>query len=141
MDEREVGAQRRFHQIFSAVDLDLLLAFLDDGADSGRREYATESAAAGADAFDQRALRNQIDRHLARDHLLLRLWIETDVACDGASHQTRIDKFADSAAGEGRVVGDDGEIAFSLPDQFIEQTFRGANPHEPANHQGRAVWN
>src|SRR6516162_8029411 len=104
MDEREVGAQRRFHEIFPAVDLDLLLAFLDDCADASGCEHAAKSAAASADAFDQRALRDEIDRHLARDHLLLRFWIETDVACDGASHQTRIDKFADSAARQRGII-------------------------------------
>ena len=82
LHQREVGTERGLEEIGFALDLDALLAFLDDRADAGRRQHAAEPVAAGADALDQRALRNEVDLELAGDHLLLRLGVETDVTGD-----------------------------------------------------------
>ena len=79
-DECEIRAQRNFQQEFLAVDRELLLAGLDDGADTGRRKDAAKPEAAGANAFDQGSLRYQLDLHLAADHALLSLQIGSDVA-------------------------------------------------------------
>jgi hypothetical protein len=40
VNQREIGAERSLQQELLAVNLDLLLAFLDEGADAGRRQYA-----------------------------------------------------------------------------------------------------
>ena len=65
VNQREVGMQRRLQQIGLSGHFDLLLALFDERADAGRRQDAAEAAAAGADALDERALRHQVDRHLA----------------------------------------------------------------------------
>ena len=87
-------------------DLDLLLAFLDEGADPGRRQYAAEAAAAGADALDEGALRDQIDGDLLAQHLLLRFWVQSDMGPDHARDLRGIEQFADALARHGRVVAD-----------------------------------
>src|SRR5262245_39231187 len=105
MDEREIRAQRRLEQIILPLDLDPLLALLDDGADARWREHATEPVATGADAFDQRALRHKLDFHRLGNHLPLGLGIEADVAGDGPADKLGVDQLANAASGHGIVVG------------------------------------
>ena len=99
MHQREIGAQRGLEQVRLAVDLDPLLAFLDQRADAGRRQHAAEAAAAGADALDEGALRDQLDRDLLAQHLLLRLRIEPDMGADHARHLRAVEQLADALAG------------------------------------------
>ena len=75
MDKREIRAHRGLEQEGLPIELDMLLALLDDCPDSGWGQHASETAAASADALDQRALRHQVDRDLLCHHLLLRLRI------------------------------------------------------------------
>ena len=109
------------------------LAFLDDGADAGRREDAAEPVAAGADALDQRALRHELDFDRAGEHLLLRFGIEPDVADDRpCARCPRVDELADADARQRRVVGDHGEVALALPHQLVDQTLRACRqPMKP----------
>ena len=139
IDQREIRAQRGLEQVALSVQVDPLLAFLDNGADACRREHAAKPAAAGADALDQRALRHEIDRHRACNHLPLRLRIEADVARDGAADQTGIDELADSPPGHGVVVGDHDEITFALAHQFVDQALGSSDAHEPSDHEGRPI--
>ena len=139
IDQREVGPQRGLHQVVLAGHRDLLLAFLDHRADAGGGEDAAEAEAAGADAFDQRALRHQVDLHLAGDHLRLGLGVQADVADDRLLHQAGADQLADAHAGHRGVVGDHGEIALALAHQFVDHVLRGAHGHEAADHQAGAV--
>src|SRR6516225_291764 len=67
LEEREVGPQWGLQQIVLPVHLDLALAFLDDGADAGWRQYPAKPVAACADTLDQRALRHKLDGDLLRD--------------------------------------------------------------------------
>jgi len=92
----------------------------------------SEASAPSAYAFNQRALRDEVNRHLPGDHLLLCFWIEADVACHGASNKACLDKFSDSAARHRCVISDDCEVAFPLPDAFIHDALGGSDPHEPA---------
>ena len=41
--------------------------------------------------------------------------------------------------GTAGIVGDDGEVALSLPHQFVQQALRRAHAHEAADHDGRAI--
>ena len=139
MHQREIGPQRGFEQIRFAVDLDPLLAFLDQGADAGRRQHAAEAAAAGADALDEGALRDQLDRDLVAQHLLLRFRIEPDMRADHARHLRAVEQLADALAGRGRVIADQGKVRLLLAHQFVEQALRRADGHEAADHDARAV--
>jgi len=75
----ELRPQCGLEQVRLAVDLDLALALRDECADAGRREHAAEAAATGPDTLDKRALGNEIERDLVRQHLLLCLWVEPDM--------------------------------------------------------------
>ena len=139
IDQREVGVQCRLKQIAFPVDFDFLLAFLNNGADAGGRQHAAQAGATSPDALDEGALRNKVHLHLFFNHLPLRLGIETDVARNGLADQTRVDKLADAAPGNRRIVRDDGEVAFSLPHEFIDDALRRPNTHEAADHEGRPL--
>ena len=137
--QREVGAQRDLDEIGPAVHLDRLLAFLDFGANAGRRQHAAEAVAAGADLLDQRALRHEIDLQVASHHLLLRLGIQADVAGDHLAHQSGADQLADADTRAGGVIGDDGEVALALPHDLVDQPLGVPTRHEAADQQARPV--
>jgi hypothetical protein len=69
--------------------------------------------AAGANALNQGALRHENDAHLAGDHLLLRLGVEPDVACDRSADQARIDERSDTPPWYSGIVGDHCNIALA----------------------------
>jgi hypothetical protein len=48
-------------------------------------------------------------------------------------------ELADADTGRSGVVGDDREIVFLLPDEFVDQHFRRPDAHEAADHQRRPV--
>src|SRR4029077_19659216 len=101
---------------------------------------AAEAMTAGADAFDQRALRNEIHLQFASHHLLLSFGIEADMAHDGLAHQLCPDELADSATGRRGVIGDHRKIAFVLADDLVDDPLWRADAHESADHQARALW-
>ena len=71
VDQRKIRAKRGLEQEVLAVDLDLSLAFLNDGPDARRRQHTAQAEAAGPNAFDERALGHQADRHFIGQHLFL----------------------------------------------------------------------
>ena len=91
VNKRELSAERGLQQVRLAVDLDLALAFGNQCADARRRQYAAETAAPGANALGERTLRNQIDRDLIGQHLLLRLRIEADMGRGQTRDQSGIE--------------------------------------------------
>ena len=103
------------------------------------RQNPAEPEAAGANALDEGALRHQFHLEFAGQHLPLRLRIKADMAYDGLAQQLGVDEFANSPARHGRVVGNDYEIAFLLPDEFVDHAQRRADGHEAADHQACAV--
>src|SRR5262249_37841082 len=103
-DQREVGAQRCLNQVIFSVDIDPLFAFLNNRADSGRGQYSAKAKTAGTNAFDESALRDEVDGHLSSDHLLLRLGIESDVTCDGPADQAFIDELSYTTARNRRII-------------------------------------
>ena len=95
--------------------------------------------AAGADALDQRALRNELDIQLAGQHLLLGFGVEADMADDGLAHQLGADQLADAASGHRGIVGDDRKVAFVLPYDLVDHALGRADRHEATDHQACAV--
>jgi hypothetical protein len=74
---------------------------------------------------------------LSIEHLTLGFWIEPDVTDDHAPQQFGSNELANSDARRRRVVGNDCEIAFSLPDDLVDDGFGRADAHEAADHQTR----
>jgi hypothetical protein len=95
----------------------------------------------GADAFDQRALRDELDLHFAGHHLPLRLGIEADVAGDHLANQLGLDELANSLSRRCRVIGDYGELAFVLTHDLVDDPLGRAHRHEAADHQACAIGN
>ena len=95
--------------------------------------------AAGADALDQRALRNQIDLDLAGDHFGLGFGIEADVRGDELGDRASADQLADPSPGPGGVVGDDREVLRAATHEGVDEAMRRAGAHEAADQEGRAV--
>ena len=139
LHQREVGAERDFEQIALAVHLDALLAGLDRRADAGLRQNAAEPVSAGADAFDERTLRHQLDLQLAGQHLPLRFGIEANVAHDRLAHQLGRDQLADARGRHRGIVGDHRQIALVLPHDFVDDALGRADGHEAADHQACAI--
>src|SRR5262249_34223796 len=105
----------------------------------GGSKYTAKSKSAGADAFDQGALWNEIDGHFAGYHLFLRFGIEPDVTGDSSADQASVDKLANAAAGYRRIVRYDGKVAFALTHQFVDHALGSADAHESADHECRTV--
>ena len=53
--------------------------------------------------------------------------------------QRCVEQLADAAAGNGGIIGDDGEFALFLPHQLVQQPLRRADAHEAADHDGRPI--
>jgi hypothetical protein len=138
-DQREVAPERGLEQVAPAADLDDGLALLDQRAQAGGGEDASEADAGGADALDQRALGHELDGDLTGDHPGLGLGVEADVRGDDAGDAAGGDELADPAAGHRSVVGDDGEAAGAAGDQGVDEAVRGTDGHEAADQQRRAV--
>jgi hypothetical protein len=98
LHQRKVGAQGGFEQIALAVEVDPPLAGLDRRADAGLRQDPTEPMPTGADAFDQRSLRDKLHLEFPGHHLPLGFRVQADMAHDSLAHQLRLDELADSAA-------------------------------------------
>ena len=102
MNQREVRAQSRLEQEGLAAELHLLLALLDNCPDAGRREHATKTAAAGADALDQRALVTICLANICRSAFGLRpIWLAVRIDTGAASNS-----FPTTLAGGFRIVAD-----------------------------------
>ena len=71
--------------------------------------------------------------------LLLRLFVEADVAGDHLAQKLGTDELADADAGHGGVVGDHRQVALALPHQFVHQRLGRAAAHEAADHQAGPV--
>ena len=62
------------------------------------------------------------------------MWLAISVATSAASNSLPM-----PTPGHGGVVGDHGEVALALPDQFVDQALGRADAHEAADHHARAV--
>src|SRR6516164_10505845 len=141
VDQCKLRVKGCFDQVGLAVDLNLLLALFDDRADTCWGQHAAQSTTAGANAFDESALRDEVDRHCSGDHLLLGFGIEADVTGNSAADETGINKLTDAAPRERRIVRYHGQIAFALPHEFVDETLGSADAHESTDHEGRALRN
>ncbi len=139
MNEREISVERGFKQIGLAVCFDLLLPLFDCRADARGGEDAAEAIPAAADALDESALRDEFDLQFARMHLSLRFRIQADVAGDQLAHQLRDDKLPNTLFRGAGVIGDDSQVAFSLPDDLIHDPLRRSDGDKAANHKARAI--
>ena len=63
------------------------------------------------------------------------------MAGDHLAHKLGRDKLPGSLLGRACVIGDDGQVAFSLTDDLVHDTLGRTNRHKAANHKGRAIRN
>jgi hypothetical protein len=103
------------------------------------RDHRAQAKAAGADAFDQRALGREFHLQFAGNHLRLGFGVGAYVADDHLAQQPRADEFANAHTGFCGVVGDDGEALLALAHQFVDQPVGRAHAHEATDHQHRPV--
>ena len=114
MHQRKVSPQGNLKKVGRSVNFDPALSLLYKSSNSCRGEDTAKPDATGPDTFDERALRHQIDRHLAGNHLLLGLGVEADVAGDRPGEKTGPNQLANAPAGHRRIVGNDDQIALAL---------------------------
>src|SRR5262245_16397149 len=119
-DQCKVGTQRSLDQVAFPVDVDFLLAFLDDRADPGWSQYPAESKSAGTNALDERALWHEVDGHLPVEHLPLSLRVKSDVARDRPAYQTFVNELSNAAGRRCRMVGNNSEGCRCLPTTFVD---------------------
>ena len=82
VNQRICGAQRRFEQVLFSIDGNALPALFDQRSQSRLCENSSQSVTAGANPFNQRALRDKFHFEFALHHLLLCVGIEPDMAYD-----------------------------------------------------------
>jgi hypothetical protein len=58
---------------------------------------------------------------------------------NGPLDEPGIDELTDTAPRERRIVRDNGQIAFALPHELVDEALGSSDAHEPADHQGRTV--
>jgi len=108
-------------------------------SDTGRRQDPAKTVAPRSNSLDESALRNKFNGHFFGNHLLLGLGVQANVAHNRFADQLCADELADARPGFGGVIGNDREISLFLVNNFIHETLRRANAHEPADHQASAV--
>jgi hypothetical protein len=94
---------------------------------------------AAAYPLDERSLRDEFHFQFAGHHLALGFGIKPNVARDDLAQKFCLYELAYSPARYGGVVGDDGEIAFILPNDLVDEALRRADGHKAADHQAPAI--
>src|SRR5258706_4503880 len=138
LDEREVGAQRAFHDVLAPVEDALFFVLRDYRAHAGGREEGRNAGATCADALGKRPLRIQLQLQLAREHHLLEQLVLADVRPYVLANLPRAQQQAETKIVDAGVVAHRGEVLHTLADDGGDQVFR--NPAEPeAAHKNRGA--
>src|SRR6185437_3346858 len=125
-DECHVGAYAALEDVCDAVEIFVLLALCDDGADAGAGIEAWNAGAAGAHALGQCALRAELDFEFTRKKLTLELGIFAHVAGDHFFYLTGFKQHAEAPAIDAGVVAGDGEVAYTRIAQRLNQRLGNA---------------
>src|SRR3954451_4011882 len=139
VEESEVGLERLLEKERAPIDLEDLLALLDQRARSGRGQHAAQAVSAGTDTLRQRALGHQLDLDLTGQHLPLGFRVGADMARDDLADQPGIDQLADFDTGASCVLCNDGQVPLALADRLVNETGRRAHSHEAPDHQAGAI--
>ena len=140
-DDGDVGTDGFLEEVLLAVDGDFLFAVLDDGAEAGLGEHATEACAGGADLLGQGALGLEGDFQLAAVHLVDGVVVGADVGGDELFDLMVGDELADADFGIGGVVADDGEVLHVAGYELVDECDGVAHAEESSDHYGHAVLN
>ena len=118
-----VAADRAFEHVRSAVDDAFLFAFGEQRADAGGGEESADAGAAGADAFGEVALRNDLELDLARavqlvEHPGVDLSRET---ADHLADAAGLEQCREAGVTVAGVVRHDGQVFRALLEESVDQ--------------------
>ena len=105
-DQREIGGERAFQQVAAAVELAHLFAVRDHRPHAGRRIKCGNACAARANSLGQRALRDERQLELARQHQRFQQLVFAHVAAQVRSDHAGLQHDAGADAVDAQVVAD-----------------------------------
>jgi hypothetical protein len=70
-----------------------------------------------------------------RDRWFESISLQRRVRCEPRPRRSRQHELADPFTRHRGVIGNEGEVALSLPHEFVDEPLRRADAHEPADHQ------
>jgi len=105
----------------------------DQRSDTGRRIETGDSAAAGAQPFGERTLRDELDLQLTGQILPFELFVLADVRPGGAADAFGVEQHAESPTVDSAVVRNRLEVARALFEQCRDQIVRHAVEAEAAD--------
>ena len=127
------------HDVGLAVEVAVLLALGDQGADAGLGEEGRDAGAAGADALGQRALRVELDLDLAGEELARELLVLADIGADHLPDLAPVEQLAQAPAVDAAIVADDGQALDPALGDGVDQVLRDAAQAEAAGHDRHVV--
>ena len=139
VDDREVGKQAAFHDVFLAVENLFFLAFGDQRADAGLCIEGGNTGAAGADALGQRALRIEFELELAGKVLLGEQLVLADIGRDHLLDLTRLEQAGKTDAVNAGIVGNHRQVLDPAVADRIRQGLGDAAKAKAARHDHHAV--
>ena len=132
-DEGEVGDDAALEDVGVAVEVFVLFAFGDEGADAGAGVEAGDAGASCAHAFGERALRGELNFELALEILAFELGVFSYVAGDHFFDLAGLEEEADALVVDAGVVAGDGEVAYAGIAECGDEGFGNAAEAEAAD--------
>src|SRR5262249_22270636 len=138
VDERKIGANRRFEHVVLAVDDPRFLSLSNDRPVRRRREEAADSGSTGANTLGERSLRDEFHFQFTAQVLPLELLVFADVGRNHLPDLMRLQQNADAEVVDAGIVADDRQIACAACVQSVYEVFW--NPAEAESpHQNRGA--
>ena len=138
-DERDLGVDAGFEDVFLAVENFRLLALGQFGAEAGAGVKTRDARAARAQALGQRALRNELQFEFTGQYLALEFLVLAHVGGHDLFHLASGEQNAHAEIIHARVVADDGEAFHATVMQCGDEIFRDAAKTKPARGDRHVV--
>ena len=135
----QVGEDALFHDVGLAVEVLVLLALGDHGADAGLGIESGDARAAGAHAFGQGALRVELDLEFSAQVLPHEFVVLAHVGGHHLPDLVRVEQFAEAETVDTAIVRRDGEILHAAVDNGVNQQFRDAAEAKTASRDEHSV--
>ena len=116
---------KHLKEVILAVEIEDLLAFCNCGAYAGGGQAAAEAVSCAADTLGEGALRDELNLKLARNVLLLRNGVETDVSGEQLFDLVIDDHSAQTLVGHAAGNADSGDVLNTLLDEAGYYLFCG----------------
>ena len=135
----QIGPDAAFQNVRDSVEILVLFAFGNHGADAGSRVKAGNARAACPHALGERSLRAELHFQFAGKELALELDILAHIAGDHLLHLVRFEQQSQAPAIHACVIAGDGQVARAGVAQGKNQRLGNAAQAETADRQQHPV--